>query len=134
MKNQTMIVVQDVIASSLWYCRLFGLKSGHGGDEYDQLLYEGELVLQLHGPEPDAHHESLIDKEKPRGNGIALWFESERFEEIVKTLKELHIPLEKEPTVNPFARHTEVWLRDPDGYLIVITSPSPYKKKPLTHE
>ena len=25
--------------------------------------------------------------------------------------------------VNPLARHREIWLRDPDGYVVVVSSP-----------
>jgi hypothetical protein len=27
------------------------------------------------------------------------------------------------PQVNPNARHREVWLRDPDGYVVVVAGP-----------
>jgi hypothetical protein len=29
----------------------------------------------------------------------------------------------EEPHVNPAPRHRELWLRDPDGYVVVIASP-----------
>ena len=49
MRPQPMIVVNDVPASSRWYQSLLNVKSGHGGDEYEQLVREdGTLILQLH--------------------------------------------------------------------------------------
>jgi hypothetical protein len=29
----------------------------------------------------------------------------------------------EEPHVNPAPRHREIWIRDPDGYVVVIASP-----------
>ena len=47
-QSQTMIAVRDVEASSRWYQQLLGLRSDHGGPEYERLLADGTLVLQLH--------------------------------------------------------------------------------------
>ena len=47
MRPQPMIAVKDVEASSRWYQRLLGCESGHGGKEYERLVCEGELILQL---------------------------------------------------------------------------------------
>jgi catechol 2,3-dioxygenase-like lactoylglutathione lyase family enzyme len=43
-----LLVVTDVEASSRWYQRLPGCRSAHGGPEYERLMSDGELVLQLH--------------------------------------------------------------------------------------
>ena len=48
MKPQPLIAVRDVEASSAWYRRLLGCQSGHGGREYEQLVRDGELLMQLH--------------------------------------------------------------------------------------
>ena len=50
MKPQPLIAVKDVPASSRWYQKLLGCISGHGGDEYEQLIdpATGEMILQLH--------------------------------------------------------------------------------------
>ena len=37
-QSQTMIAVRDVEASSRWYQQLLGLRSDHGGPEYERLL------------------------------------------------------------------------------------------------
>jgi predicted enzyme related to lactoylglutathione lyase len=54
-RSQTMLMVRDVEASSRWYQQLLGLTSDHGGAEYERLLADRELVLQLHH-EGTAHH------------------------------------------------------------------------------
>ena len=46
MKPQPMIAVTDVERASRWYQRILGATSGHGGSEYEQLLVDGEMVLQ----------------------------------------------------------------------------------------
>jgi hypothetical protein len=35
----------------------------------------------------------------------------------------LHAEFIEEPYVNPAPAHREMWLRDPDGYVVVIASP-----------
>ena len=42
-----MLVVSDVEASSRWYQDVLGLASGHGGDEYEMLLFDGDLVAAV---------------------------------------------------------------------------------------
>jgi hypothetical protein len=56
-----MISVSDVPASSRWYQQLLGLASGHGGAEYEQLLTDGVLVLQLHNEDVGHHHGTVGD-------------------------------------------------------------------------
>ena len=45
---QPLVVVRDVPASSRFYAQLLGAESAHGGEEYEQLVSGGELILQLH--------------------------------------------------------------------------------------
>lgn len=84
MRPQPLIAVTDVEASSLWYQRLFGCQSAHGGSEYERLEHNGVLMMQLHSFDVDHHHGQI-------GDG------------------------------GP--NHWELWLRDPDGYTVVIASP-----------
>jgi catechol 2,3-dioxygenase-like lactoylglutathione lyase family enzyme len=119
LQAQPMIAVADVVASSRWYCRLLGAASGHGGSEYEQIVADGRLVLQLHAW--DVHeHRSLGDPAQPRGNGVLLWFQLEAIDAALRAAAELGATVLQAPAVNPFARHREVWLRDPDGYVVVI--------------
>ena len=71
--NQALICVADVPASSAWYCAVLGGSSGHGGDEYEQIVVDGELILQLHRAEVADHHGYLADPSVPLGNGVALF-------------------------------------------------------------
>ena len=120
MQVQPMIAVRDVPASSRWYQALLGCKSGHGGPEYEQLVHDGRLILQLH--HWDAHeHPHLGDPtSKPYGNGVLLWFQTDAFDAAVDRATRIRAEVLEPPKVNPNARHREIWLRDPDGYSVVI--------------
>ncbi|MDX2465590.1 MAG: VOC family protein [Porticoccus sp.] len=48
MKIEPLIIVSNVEKSSKFYQNVLGLKSAHGGDEYEMLTREGNLVLPLH--------------------------------------------------------------------------------------
>ena len=81
MRPQPLIAVMDVEASSLWYQRLLGCRSAHGGAEYERLVWDGELVLQLHRFEVEHHHGPIGDPaDRPFGNGVLLWFEVDDFD------------------------------------------------------
>ena len=73
MRPQPLIAVTDVAASSRWYQRLLGCESTHGGTEYERLVSNGVLILQLHRFEVEHHHGPIGDPEdKPYGNGVLL--------------------------------------------------------------
>ena len=59
MRPQPLICVTDVEASSRWYQRLLGCRSGHGGKQYEQLVKDGRLILQLHSFEVEHHHGAI---------------------------------------------------------------------------
>ena len=122
MRPQPMIVVNDVPASSRWYQSLLNVKSGHGGDEYEQLVREdGTLILQLH--HWDVHeHPFLGDPEALKGNGALLWFEIDDFTEAVARANSMSAEILDGPLVNPNAQHRELWVRDLDGYTVVLAT------------
>ena len=120
---QPLIAVKDVEASSTWYRQLLDCKSGHGGRDYEQILSDGELILQLHDWDAD-EHPFMGDKETPsRGNGVLLWFMTPDFNGAMKRAKELGVEVLEDPFVNPNAQHRECWIRDPDGYVVVLAGP-----------
>ncbi len=83
MKVEPLIVVKDVQASSEFYQNILLCKSGHGGDEYEMLISDGNLILQLHAQ--DAHeHPGMYEKNTAVGNGVLLWFRTNKFEDAVK--------------------------------------------------
>ena len=121
-----MIAVADVQASSRWYQAVLGAVSGHGGSEYEQLLVDGNLVLQLHQLDTAHHHGSIADPGQPVGNGVAIWFEAENFDGAVTRIHDLEPEVVADVHVNPNAGHREIWIRDLDGYLVVFAeAPSP---------
>lgn len=124
-----MVAVLDVRESALFYERLLGAVSGHGGDEYEQMLVGGKLVLQLHDCREDASHGPLRDLDVHPGNGVLLWFTADDFEAQLARVKEHGIPLLREPARNPYSGCMELWLSDPDGYRIVIAGPSDREDK-----
>jgi hypothetical protein len=41
----------------------------------------------------------------------------------VEPARRLSAEIIEEPHFNPAPRHREIWLRDPDGYVLVVASP-----------
>lgn len=129
MRPQPLICVTDVERSSRWYQALLGCESGHRGDEYERLMHDGTLVMQLHRFDVKHHHGPIGDpSSRPYGNGLALWFEIEDFDDAVRRAEAIGAEVVRPPHRNPpdgagGPHHREIWLRDPDGYLVVLASP-----------
>jgi catechol 2,3-dioxygenase-like lactoylglutathione lyase family enzyme len=124
MHPQPLIAVTDVEASSRWYQHLLGCRSAHGGKEYERLVSNGVLILQLHSFEVEHDHGPIGDLDDiPYGNGILLWFEVDDFDAAVARAAELKAEIIKPPYRHVGAKHWQCWLRDPDGYKIVLSSP-----------
>lgn len=124
MESQTLIAVNNVEASSKWYQYLLSLKSGHGGNQYERLLSDNKLVLQLHAweVEDDEHLFMGSRNIKPNGNGVVLWFQVDDFDASMNRVHELRAEILEEPHLNTNAQHMECWLRDLDGYVVVLAS------------
>ena len=120
MEPQPLVAVRDVEASSLWYRELLGCKSGHGGPDYERLVSGDRIVLQLHRWDADDHPHMGDPESRPYGNGVLLWFRTDAFDAAVERARGLGADILEEPHVNPNARHRECWLRDPDGYVVVL--------------
>lgn len=126
---QPLIAVADVVASSAFYCELLGAASGHGGDEYEQIVLDGEFLLQLHKLDVEDHHGLIGDPGAPVGNGVLIWFEVADIEAAIERARALGAPIDRGPETNPNALQTELWLRDPDGYRVVLAGPSAYRPR-----
>jgi catechol 2,3-dioxygenase-like lactoylglutathione lyase family enzyme len=124
-----MLVVRDVPASSRFYQQVLGAESGHGGDEYEQIVRDGELLLQLHDFEVEDHHGPLADPGLPLGNGVLLWFEVADFDAAVAGVRASGAAVLRDVHTNPNARQQELWVRDPDGYLVVLAGESEYRPR-----
>jgi catechol 2,3-dioxygenase-like lactoylglutathione lyase family enzyme len=127
---QPLVVVRDVLASSRFYQQVLGAESGHGGDEYEQIVRDGEILLQLHRVDVEDHHGPLADPDQPFGNGVLLWFEVADFENTVERVRATGAPIVTDVHTNPRARQQEIWVRDPDGYTVVLAGPSEWRPRP----
>lgn len=129
MRPQPLIAVTDVEASSRWYQRLLGLESAHGGAQYERLTRKGELIMQLHAFEVEHHHGPIADRaDRPYGNGVLLWFELDDFDAALRRALEMEVDVvlprhRNPPDCDGGPNHWEIWLRDPDGYVVVLASP-----------
>jgi catechol 2,3-dioxygenase-like lactoylglutathione lyase family enzyme len=123
---QPLIAVRNVRASSRWYAELLGADSlpDHSHrDVYDRIFSAGQLILQLHAWDEE-NHPNLVNRDAaPAGHGVLLWFEVQDFDSVVERARGLQAEILLEPHVNPAPQHREIWLRDSDGYVVVIASP-----------
>jgi hypothetical protein len=125
-QSQPLIAVRDVRASSRWYATLLNadpLPEHSHRDLYERISTCGQLVLQLHAWDKE-NHPNLINREAaPPGHGVLLWFQVEDFDSVVERVRALQAEVIAGPLVNPAPQHREIWLRDLDGYVVVIASP-----------
>jgi catechol 2,3-dioxygenase-like lactoylglutathione lyase family enzyme len=124
-----LIAVRDVERSRRWYQKLLGVESAHGGSEYERLNWRGELVMQLHQFEVKHHHGRTGDpNSRTYGNGELIWFEVGDFtaaaDRAVEMKADIVMPAHRNPPNGDGGpNHSEIWLRDLDGYLVVLSSP-----------
>jgi catechol 2,3-dioxygenase-like lactoylglutathione lyase family enzyme len=129
MRPQPLIAVHDIEVSSRFYERLLDCQGTHGGHGYNRLLRDGVLILQLHRFEVEHHHGPIGDPgDRPYGNGVLLWFEVDDFDAAVSRATAVGAEVVLPPHRNPpegggGPDHREIWLRDPDGYVVVLASP-----------
>jgi catechol 2,3-dioxygenase-like lactoylglutathione lyase family enzyme len=129
MRPQPLIAVHNVEASSRWYQQLLGCQSAHGGPNYERLVANNVLVLQLHHFAVEDHHGPIGDpNDRPYGNGVLLWFEVDDFDaamaRVAMLAAEVVLPRHRNPPSGDGGpNHWECWLHDPDGYTVVIASP-----------
>jgi catechol 2,3-dioxygenase-like lactoylglutathione lyase family enzyme len=123
---QPLIAVRNVRASSLWYAELLGadtLPDHPHRDVYDRIWRSGRLLLQLHAWDADDHPNLVNADAAPHGHGVVLWFRVDDFDSAVERARRLKAQIIGEPHFNPEPQHREIWLRDPDGYVVVVASP-----------
>src|SRR6266436_5911943 len=124
-RTQPLIAVRDVRASSRWYQLLLEvdtLPEHAHRDSYDRMLCDGHLILQLHAWDEEDHPNLVNADIAPPGHGVLLWFEVDDFDAAVARARSLKAEIIEEPHVNPRPGHREMWLRDLDGYVVVIAS------------
>jgi catechol 2,3-dioxygenase-like lactoylglutathione lyase family enzyme len=126
MRAQPLIACRDVEASSRWYQRLLGCKSAHGGPEYERLVdprrqrteHGGEgLILQLHSWEVEHDHGAVGDPVEVDDFDAAAARATDLGAEVV-------LPVHRNPPEGPGGpAHRELWIKDLDGYTVVLASP-----------
>ncbi len=125
-RAQPLIAVRDARASSRWYRQLLAadsLPDHPHRDVYDRVQCDGRLILQLHAWDEEDHPNLTNADAAPAGHGVLIWFEVDHFDAVVDRARTLHAEVIQEPQINPNPQHREMWLRDPDGYVVVIASP-----------
>src|ERR1700677_2113830 len=123
---QPLIAVRNVRASSRWYAELLGadsLPEHEHRDFYDRITCSGRLVLQLHAWDEEDHPNLMNADAAPVAHGVVVWFQVDDFGPAVKRARGLGAQIIQEPRFNPAPRHMEIWLRDSDGYVVVVASP-----------
>jgi len=88
------------------------------------LMDDGELAVQLHRWEADEHAHIGDKDDSSRGNGVLLWFTTEDFDTAVARASSANATVLDGPLFNPNAQHRELWLRGPEGYVVVVSGPA----------
>lgn len=85
--------------------------------------------MQLHSFEVKHDHGLIGNRDdKPYGNGVLLWFEVDDFDAVIQRAAEMSVEIVMPRHRNPpegdgGPNHWECWIRDPDGYVVVVASP-----------
>ncbi len=103
-----MVVVRDVPAASQSFQGVLGLRSAHGGDEYEMLMDGDELVLQLHRWEADEHPLMGDPSDPSRGNGMLLWFATDDVDAVVDRARSASADVIDGPLENPNSHMREI--------------------------
>ena len=124
-RSQPILAVRDVIASARWYAHILGSAEPTGSPPSDhghiyRRIYIGDtFVLQLHAWDEE-DHPNLIDADRaPVGHGVLVWFEVDDYPGALARARAIGAQ-EIEEKYNPAPSHRELWLRDADGYVVVI--------------
>ena len=125
---QPLLAVADVPRSRAWYTRLLGLKKlPEETSDHDHLynrLYDGDaLALQLHRWDAEEHPNLVREPGTRPGHGVLVWFEVDDFEDAAARARAMNAEIVEDVHRNPAPGHWELWLRDPDGYVVVVASP-----------
>jgi hypothetical protein len=124
-QSQPLIAVRNVRTSSRWYAELLAasaLPEHSHRDTYDRIMRSGQLLLQLHAWDEENHPNLVRPDAAPVGHGVVLWFQIDDFDAALARVRGLGAEVIEGPYVNPAPEHREIWLRDLDGYVVVVAS------------
>ncbi|AJW63169.1 VOC family protein [Elizabethkingia miricola] len=119
-RTETIIAVKNVSESSVFYQKLLGCSSAHGGDTFE-ILKDGDTVILCLHKWGEHEHPTMIDSEKENGNGLILFFRVSNINRILENAKILNALIEKEIHYNKNSLKNQFILRDPDNYYIIIS-------------
>lgn len=120
-KTEPIIAVKNVAQSSIWYQKLLGCKSGHGGNSFEILTNEkGTQILSLHKWSLHSHP-TLSNPKITAGNGLILYFLVNHLDVVWDNAKTLKAHIEEKPHLNKNSGRKEFSIRDLDGYYISIS-------------
>jgi catechol 2,3-dioxygenase-like lactoylglutathione lyase family enzyme len=126
-KLDPIIAVKDVEKSSQWYQAVFGFKSMHGGNEFDVLNDENDKVVICLHRWGEHDHPTMKDATNQPGNGLILYFRTDKMEKIHQNAERIGHPIASEIQLNPNSNYKEFSVRDLDGYYLTISEFHKYK-------
>lgn len=119
-RTETIIAVKDVPKSSKFYQDLLNCKSEHGGETFEILTSENNVVLCLH-QWGEHEHPTMTNPIKENGNGLILFFRVDDLNEIFENAKSLKVGIEKEIHYKENSLKNQFTLRDLDDYYLIIS-------------
>lgn len=119
-KTEVIIAVKSVSQSSKFYQNLLGCKSGHGGEAFEIITHENNVILCLH-KWGEHEHPTILNPEKEVGNGLILFFRVDNLNQIFENAKKLNANIEQEIHYNENSLKNQFILRDLDNYYLIIS-------------
>lgn len=119
-RTETIIAVKNVPESSKFYQKLLDCKSEHGGNTFEILTSEKQVILCLH-KWGEHEHPTMLSSEKEVGNGLILFFRVDKLKKIFENAKILNATIEKEIHYNENSLKNQFILRDLDSYYLIIS-------------
>ena len=119
-RTETIIAVKNVLKSSEFYPKLLGCKSEHGGNTFEILTSEKQVVLCLH-KWGEHEHPTMLSSKKAVGNGLILFFRVDELKKVFENAKKLRANIEKEIHYNENSLKNQFIIRDLDNYYIIIS-------------
>jgi len=121
MKFDPIIAVTDVEKSSKWYQSVFDCRSIHGGKQFDVLVSKEDVIFICLHKWGEHEHSTMKNPNITPGNGLILYFRTEKMEEIRQNLENMDYSIEEEIQLNPNSGKREFSIIDPNGYFLTIS-------------
>ncbi len=118
MQSTTMLFVSNVEASSKWFQEFLGVTSGHGGPEFEMLMNDGDLFLQLHLIGNDHDHE--VSTAAPLGHGVVIVVYIDDAKTFYEKALGLDLEIISKLHFNEIANMHEFVVREPNGYSLMV--------------